>query len=450
MSNLLYNKNTIIGRLFYYFSAYFTGISAPTAESLCLMLVSVLALESAQSVRFLYRHFICKITKKSLTAFYYACSYAKVDYSAFMNVTSKTALRIIPESLRCHPVFLCIDDTMVPKSGKKFEHVSRLFDHAAHNGSSYMNGHCFVSLMLCIPVWKNKKISYLSIPLGYRMWKKSESKLKLAADMVRRVMPEFAEEKNVILMFDSWYAKKDLICVSDEFSNLDIICGARTDSVLYDLPPEPAGKPGRPRKRGDRLSLAEDFQLSEKKIDGYYIGVRRVLTNLFGKHQVTAYATSTDRNSKSRRLFFSTIQPACLNLSCAWFEDAPLNQTGSIWMDYIPLFLYKLRWKIEVGYYEQKSFWSLCSYMVRSSKGIEMLVNLINTAYASMKLLPYMDRNFYPYQNESTQEFRFTVSEQIREQIIFTSFAKSLENDIKPKSVINYIKQKFFGCDSAA
>ncbi len=63
-------------------------------------------------------------------------------------------------------------------------------------------------------------------------------------------------------------------------------------------------------------------------------------------------------------------------------------------MDYIPLFLYAFRWNIEVSYYEQKTFWSLCSYMVRSRKGIELLVNLINIAYCAMKLLPYQDAGF--------------------------------------------------------
>ena len=276
MSNLLYNKNTVIGRLFCYFSMYFTGVPVPTVESLCLLLISMLALESAGSVRSLYRHFLSKITEKSLNAFYYACSYAKADYSAFMNVTIRKAIRIIPDFIADHPVFLCIDDTIVPKSGKKFELVSCLYDHAAHNGSRYLNGHCFVSLMLCIPVWKNRKISYLYIPLAYRMWDKSESKLCLAASMVRQAMPELAGQKKVILMFDSWYAKKDLLCVVDEFPNLDIICGARTDSVLYDLAPERTGKAGRPRKHGERLSLDTGFVLSSEKINGYFIGVRRV------------------------------------------------------------------------------------------------------------------------------------------------------------------------------
>ena len=169
-------------------------------------------MESAHSIRFLYRHFLSSITEKSLNAFYYACSYARVDYSRFMNVTASMALRLIPEHLQSQPVFVCIDDTMVSKFGKKFEDVSKLFDHAAHNGSNYLNGHCFVSLMLCVPVWKNGRIVYLSVPLGYRMWQKKESKLELAASMVRQVMPAFASQKNVIILCECLPFRVQLVC----------------------------------------------------------------------------------------------------------------------------------------------------------------------------------------------------------------------------------------------
>ena len=73
------------------------------------------------------------------------------------------------------------------------------------NGSNYLNGHCFVSVMLCVPVWNGDKASYLSVPLGYRMWQKKESKLELAATMIRQVMPEFHSKKHVIILCDSWY-----------------------------------------------------------------------------------------------------------------------------------------------------------------------------------------------------------------------------------------------------
>ena len=52
-----------------------------------------------------------------------------------MNVTAGMALKPVPDGLQSQPVFLCIDDTMVAKSGTKFENVSKLFDHASHNGA---------------------------------------------------------------------------------------------------------------------------------------------------------------------------------------------------------------------------------------------------------------------------------------------------------------------------
>ena len=289
----LYNEKTLTGRLHKYFLIYFETFFAPTADTLFLLVLSILTLESVHFIRFLYQHFLSGITTKSLNTFFHACSYAKVDYSHFMNITAKVALRMIPDSLATQPIFLCVDDTMVAKAGTRFENVSKLFDHAAHNGSNYLNGHCFVSIMLCIPVWKNDRVSYLSLPLGYRMWQKK----------------------------------------------------------------------------------------------------------------------------------------------------APLNQTGSDRMKYIPLFLYSFRWNIETSYYEQKTFWSFCSYMVRSCKGIEMLVNLINICYCAMKILPYQDEQFSEYRTKSVQEFLFELSQGIRSQIFLTNFVRNIETHIKSNVIIKALKQ---------
>lgn len=67
-------------------------------------------MESAHSIRFLYRHFLSGITQKSLNAFYHACSYANVNYSRFMNVTAAIALKLVPQRLESQPVFLCTDN----------------------------------------------------------------------------------------------------------------------------------------------------------------------------------------------------------------------------------------------------------------------------------------------------------------------------------------------------
>ena len=110
-------------------------------------------------------------------------------------------------------------------------------------------------------------------------------------------------------------------------------------------------------------------------------------------------------------------------------------------MQYIPLFLSSLRWNIEVSYYEQKSFWSLCSYMVRSRKGIEMLVNLINISCCAMKLLPYLEEPFSKYRNASVQEFRFILSERIRQQVFYANLVQNIETHIKSNIIIKALKQ---------
>ena len=254
-SDLLYNENNLIGRLYRYFYIYFKTFSAPAIDTLFLLVLSILAMESAASIRSLYRHFLPGITKKSLNAFYYACSYAKADYSIFMITTADMALNLIPEKLQSQPVFLCIDDTMVSKFGKKFEDISKLFDHAAHHDSIYLNGHCFVCVMLCVPVWNKGRIHYLSVPLGYHMWQKKESKLELAASMIRQVMPEFRNKKNVIILCGGWYVKKNLVSIVDEYENLDLIGNARSGSVIYGLPPQRTEKKGGPA----RIAWEKDF-----------------------------------------------------------------------------------------------------------------------------------------------------------------------------------------------
>lgn len=82
------------------------------------------------------------------------------------------------------------------------------------------------------------------------------------------------------------------------------------------------------------------------------MGCRLVLTNIFGTREVMVYVTSSGKENGTKRLFFSTIFPAQLQIFCAWQEKAPLNRTGSGWMQYIPLLLYSFRWDIEVSYYE--------------------------------------------------------------------------------------------------
>ncbi len=425
MLRLFYNRNHTFNKLFWFFWNYFQDASMPTAENLFLLVISMLALESFRSIRFAWRHIISRLTDKSLNSFYFTLGYAAFDHLRWMAVTARLALGCIPSSLKDSAVFLSVDDTMVEKYGTKFQACSKLFDHAAHNGSNYLNGHCFVSIMLHVPFQSENGTIYLSIPLGYRLWTKELSKLELAADMVRSVMAALAPCRQVILLCDSWYPKKPVTGLVEEFDNLEMICCARSDTVLYDLPSERTGKRGRPRTHGERLDLS-DFDLEKPEGASYYMGCRKVITNLWKRRVVYAFVTTADPEKPgSFRLFLCTAEPEKIAVGPAEQADEKIRSYSTWGM--LPLGLFSLRWNIETSYYETKTFWSFCDYMVRSVKGMERLANLTCISYAAVRLLPYYSMEFQEYQGQSPQEIRYQLGEKIRMNIIIHSLGQTIE-----------------------
>ena len=137
-------------------------------------------------------------------------------------------------------------------------------------------------------------IRYLTVPVGYRMWTKEQTKLELAGDLIEEVMP-LLKDRQVLLLFDSWYAKSSLIERVLQYPGLDIICNVRSDSAMYELPPLPNGKPGRPQKRGKRIHM-NDFTLTWN-MDGMQVGHRIVLTHICGNCRIHTYLLAEYRHS---------------------------------------------------------------------------------------------------------------------------------------------------------
>ena len=75
---------------------------------------------------------------KEITECILLCMFLCKDwlFQIFVNNIARIVLKLIPDSLQMQLVFLRIDDTMVSKFSIKFKNVSKLFDHAAHNGSN--------------------------------------------------------------------------------------------------------------------------------------------------------------------------------------------------------------------------------------------------------------------------------------------------------------------------
>ena len=161
-------ENSIMGSLFRFFSRYFSTATRPTQCLLTWLVIAQLALQTFPSLRFLHRNFLSSATHRYLNSYYRALRNETATSRSLRLQTAELACSLIPAALRNEPVFLIIDDTTVPKSGKKFDAVSLLHDHACHTGRPYVNGHCFVSLTLSVPVLSQREgkaplIRYLAV-----------------------------------------------------------------------------------------------------------------------------------------------------------------------------------------------------------------------------------------------------------------------------------------------
>ena len=113
---------------------------------------------------------------------------------------------------------------------------------------------------------------------------------------------------------------------------------------------------------------------------------------LFGKREVWAIVTKSEKG-KQRRLFLCAKDPKEIHFDLS-LADAKAALFANADADFLPLTIYGLRWNIETAYYEQKTFWALGDYRLRSKVGIERPVNLLTLCYSTVKLLPYSCGDF--------------------------------------------------------
>ena len=410
----LYTQTSIICKLQKAFFEIFSEEGKHTKEHLFDLLLSVLCLNGFQSIHYNFEHFIGNISDSKLKSYYFTLNESRIDLSQWMKNMVRTALSLIPEKLLNHLI------------------IAKLFDHAGHNGSNYLNGHCFVSIMMSIPVFDNGVIRYLSFPVGYRMWTKEKTKLAMAADMVKEVMEIIGSDRNVCLCCDSWYPKAEITELPQQYDNLALICNVRYDTALYDLPPAKTGKKGRPRVRGKQLSF-NDFEFSPVDGTDYSVGSRQVITNLFGKKHVHAIVTKTKNGTQ--RLFICTKSPDELNFDFTAPELGKASLFAKADVQFLPLTVYSMRWNIEVAYYEQKKFWSFGTYMLRKKVGIERLTNLLTVLYAFMTILPFCDDTFLSLAHNSPQQSRFVIGMTIWQELFFEAFE---DGHISSKNLLSF------------
>ena len=143
----LYIEKSVIGRLLTIFSSLFPDATRPTRHLLAWLLIAQLALESAPSVRCLFRQFLSKQTNASLNSYYHALGNGLVTDASIRQALALRALAIVPEALRQEPILLSVDDTSIAKWGKHFlcdaeqeRFTPSLFQHRGPDGPAHE--HC--------------------------------------------------------------------------------------------------------------------------------------------------------------------------------------------------------------------------------------------------------------------------------------------------------------------
>ena len=229
----------------------FSQETEPTRQSLMMILISFLYINGCESIRFMYEHFLGKYFHGEMRSYYYTLEESKlyVDDWPLKLLDLIISAGIIAVGI---PIFLIIDDTLVKKMGDHFEFKTHLYNHAAKDGNCYLDGHCFVSLVILLPIIWNGSVKYIRIPLCHRMWIKEDevTKLQMAAEMISMINSKLEPLGQRCTLCDSWYAKGEMMDLNTE-KGIPFVTACASNTALYDLPPDPEpGKRGRKRIRG--------------------------------------------------------------------------------------------------------------------------------------------------------------------------------------------------------
>ena len=111
----LYTSQSTVDKLLTIFSSLFLAATRPTRHLLVWLLIAQLALESASSVRCLFRQFLSKQTDTSLNSYYRALGNGLVTDASIHQALALRAFAIVPEALRQEPILLSVDDTSIAK-----------------------------------------------------------------------------------------------------------------------------------------------------------------------------------------------------------------------------------------------------------------------------------------------------------------------------------------------
>ena len=416
-----------------------------TSEILTLMLMLPLML--LKSVHALYKSEFQKVTTMKQSCIYRLKNNEKMPWRSLLLVMAKQFQRLVnPTNEVVDKSAFILDDTIHAKTGRKIEHMTKVFDHVAGKKGSklgfknltlgFHDGKSLTPLDFTLQVEKPlkkarhrkerfKKQRDPKSAGAKRIQERHVSKITNGLDMLKRAVKQGFRAKYVLV--DSWFSSHEFIQTVQQLGKktMYLVCGVRQDARKYlykgnSLNASPL-KPVLKSEGTERRCRKRNLRYFEVLVDYEGIGPVKLYFCRFPYQ-------------KKWRLFLST--------------DISLSLLSM-------LEIYSIRWTIEVFFKETKQHLKLGTCQLRD---FDAQIAHITTCYLLYTLLAYFRRvNAYESLDGLFMEIKDdlvkkNVAEQIWElfddllQIAITSIAKSGLVDIlefRNSMEYEYLKELF-------
>jgi hypothetical protein len=332
-------------------------------------------------------------SRKVVTRFYLIGNHSRhfTDYHRFLNhaqwepqVLAISILKTVIEVFNIKHLILGLDDTLIPKYGKKIFGRALHFDHAAKvNLAQYIKGHNWVTLGVLQHVAVLKK--WICFPFGSELFipkkersetdEASPTKIDISITMLKAVK-EYFSTLSLTLVADALYAKKKLLQWCIEWK-VTMITRLRSDAAIYaPLRKSKTGARGRPAIKGKRLPALGVLAEQVKKFSSLTL-------TLYGEQKVVSYRQFQAYWKPAGTVVNVVIvkYPQKRGFTTAYFLSTDCAQSvESI------LTMVAARWSLENAFKDMKQHLGFGAWQCWSERAVVRSVPMTCAAYSTLML----------------------------------------------------------------
>ena len=327
---------------------------------------------------------------------------------------------------------MLVDDTLSRRRGKKVRAASWFHDGSAQGPAKTGSGNNWVVLAVRV------RLPFMSRPVAVPVTAKlvikgamSASRLWLARRMVTRLAAELPG-RQVHVTAESAYAGEELKQLP---ASVTWTTRLRSNAALHDLPPEPAGKRGCPRKKGGRLPALAKIAAAA--------AFSQVTVTRYGKAETIAVHAFT-------RLWYSVTGAAPVTVILIRDKPKTGYDLALVTTDKDPdavrvIERYAARWAIEVAIEDSKQLFGCGQARNRTAAAVERTIPFM-LACQALAVCWYATAGHHPaglgarragapWYTSKAEPSTADMTARLRRVIIAAKFKRARADQAKPEEI---------------